>query len=124
METVFVFSTCTGQTETTGIVTTLLVEDPESVRTTNIVPVGRPIATVSAYVLDDEMRPVPTGVYGELFVATSGTARGYAANPAMTAERFVPNPFDAAGGRMYRTSDVARFAPDKQSSLGGGRTSR
>ncbi len=77
------------------------------------VPVGAPIAHSSAYLLDDDMRPVEAGAIGELYVGGDGVARGYLNLPAETAERFVPDPFAAsAGARMFRTGDLARRRPD------------
>jgi acyl-CoA synthetase (AMP-forming)/AMP-acid ligase II len=72
---------------------------------------GRPVASSSAYVLDGDLRPVPIKVKGELFVGGDGLALGYLNRPDSTAERFVPNPF-AAGERLYRTRDFARWHPD------------
>ena len=72
-------------------------------------PPGRPLANVQAYVLDAHHQPVPVGVIGELYVAGAGLARGYLGQPAMSAEKFLPNPFrDAPGARIYRTGDLAR----------------
>lgn len=75
------------------------------------VPIGRPIAGVRAYVLDQQGRPLPFGVAGDLWIGGPGLARGYANLPELTRERFAAN--DHLGeARLYRTGDRARLRPD------------
>jgi amino acid adenylation domain-containing protein len=96
-----------GPTEATTFSTTQLLDGAELSGT---VPIGRPIAHVSVYVLDDELRQAEAG---ELYVAGAGLARGYRNSPALTAARFLPDPFAGMpGARMYRTGDLARRRPD------------
>lgn len=75
--------------------------------------IGRPLNNVQAYVLDNHLRPVPMGAAGELYAGGDGIARGYCGRPDLTAERFIPDPFNGSpGSRLYRTGDLACYLPD------------
>ncbi|WP_331742728.1 amino acid adenylation domain-containing protein (plasmid) [Streptomyces sp. NBC_00868] len=99
-----------GPTETTvGCCTrTLRAEDIETCG--EAVPIGRPIANTTLFLLDAAFRPVPTGAVGELYIGGRGVGRGYLNQPDLTRERFLANPFGA--GRLYRTGDLAYYLPD------------
>src|SRR6185436_20686753 len=72
-------------------------------------PIGWPIAGTAVHLLDSELRPVPLGAVGEIFLGGAGIARGYLGQPALTAERFLPDPWSGEpGARLYRTGDLGR----------------
>jgi amino acid adenylation domain-containing protein len=97
-----------GPTETTVWCTYLPVEQVAADALT--VSIGRPIHNARMYVLDAALHPLPAGVPGELYVGGACVARGYLNRPALTAERFVPDPFSPVpGARMYRTGDRMRW---------------
>ena len=105
-----------GITETTVHVTEYELTDAR-VRAADALgasPIGRAIDDLRLYVLDAALRPVPPGVVGELYVAGPGLARGYRNRHALTAERFVADPFGAPGERMYRSGDLARWSAEGQ----------
>ena len=98
-----------GPTETTVGAVALSAEmtTSEAVAAT---PIGRPLPHMRAYILDGAMEPVPDGVVGELYLGGRGVSAGYLGRPGLTAQRFVPDPFE--GGRLYRTGDRARRLAD------------
>ncbi|MEU0032365.1 amino acid adenylation domain-containing protein [Streptomyces sp. NPDC006335] len=93
-----------GPTETTITSMAWLMREAASP-----VPIGLPVAGTTVHVLDSRLRPVPVGVAGELFIGGPGVARGYGGRPALTARRFIADPFAADGSRMYRTGDRVRW---------------
>jgi amino acid adenylation domain-containing protein len=96
-----------GPTETTTCSTYAL-------RTVEAAPtIGRPIDGTQVYVLDSQLRPVPHGETGELFIGGHGVVRGYLNNPDINQQRFIPSPFSAdRTSRLYRTGDLGRYRPD------------
>uniref|UniRef100_UPI0028A639DA non-ribosomal peptide synthetase n=1 Tax=Pseudomonas sp. TaxID=306 RepID=UPI0028A639DA len=100
-----------GITETTVHVTYRPLSRSDLQRP-NLSPIGEPIPDLSQYLLDEQLNPVPRNCIGELYIGRAGLARGYLNRAGLTASRFIPNPFDAAGGRLYRTGDLARFGAD------------
>ncbi|MYM28004.1 amino acid adenylation domain-containing protein [Duganella sp. CY15W] len=75
-------------------------------------PIGQPLPNVYCRLLDAGLNPVPVGVTGELYIGGAGLARGYLRQPALTAERFIPDPWGQSGARLYRSGDLARYRPD------------
>jgi amino acid adenylation domain-containing protein len=82
--------------------------------------IGRPIANTQVFLLDRDLRPVPPGAVGELYLAGAGLARGYLRRPDLTAARFIPHPFSSEpGARLYRTGDLARYLPNSSLAFEG-----
>ncbi len=75
-------------------------------------PIGRAVGQRRVYVLDPDLNPVPVGVVGEIHLGGDGVARGYVGRPELTAERFIPDPFAAGNGRLYRSGDLGRWRED------------
>ncbi|MEH2625097.1 amino acid adenylation domain-containing protein/non-ribosomal peptide synthase protein (TIGR01720 family) [Bradyrhizobium sp. AZCC 1719] len=100
-----------GPTETVIAPTAWLVDDA-ALTPGQPAPIGRPVGIRSAYILDADLNIVPAGVTGELFIGGVGLARGYLNRGALTAERFIPDPFGGSGARLYRTGDLARWRAD------------
>ena len=94
-----------GPTECTVDTTVHLVEPGK-------LGIGGPLPNVRTYLLDDEMQPAPIGLTAELYIGGYGLARGYLNQPALTAERFVPDPFSEPDARLYRTGDLGRWLED------------
>ncbi|RCJ32144.1 non-ribosomal peptide synthetase [Nostoc punctiforme NIES-2108] len=77
------------------------------------ISIGKAIANVQVYILDEYLQPVPIGVPGELHIGGTGLSRGYLNRPELTQEKFIPNPFKGAGeSKLYKTGDLARYLPD------------
>ncbi|MBO3750532.1 amino acid adenylation domain-containing protein [Streptosporangiaceae bacterium NEAU-GS5] len=100
-----------GPTEATVGISTRTVDAAER-ETALTLPIGRPLPGASVYVLDENLRPVPVGVPGEIFLGGDRLARGYLGKPGLTADRFLPDPYGGPGARMYRTGDVGRWTAD------------
>ena len=101
-----------GPTEAT-VGTTLYPVNAEDVQRWQVVPIGQPMQNYQLYVVDAWGRPCPVGVPGELWIASVGLARGYLHQEALTAEKFIPNPFEnALSDRVYRSGDRVRMLPN------------
>lgn len=99
-----------GATEMSSFITNSPMRAPYSMGLT--VPVGRGMDSTRLHVLDEQLRPLPAGEVGDLYVAGDRLARGYYLRADVTAERFVADPFAGAGQRMYRTGDQVRMRQD------------
>ncbi|WP_019201788.1 non-ribosomal peptide synthetase [Tsukamurella sp. 1534] len=97
--------------------TTIMTAISDALSGDGRVPIGPPVRGQGLLVLDEELRPVPVGMAGELYVAGPQLARGYHRRPQLTASRFVANPYGAPGDRMYRTGDVVRWTRDDAGKL-------
>ncbi|MCA0402147.1 MAG: amino acid adenylation domain-containing protein, partial [Proteobacteria bacterium] len=98
-----------GPSETQSISTAMAVGPGHA----GAVPIGRPIPNVSIHILDEALTPVPIGAIGELHIGGAGVGEGYLNRPALTAEKFIPDPFSAIpGARLYRSGDLARWRAD------------
>jgi len=98
-----------GPTETT---TFAACHQVTGVQQGTSVPIGRPIANTRTYILNRALKPVGIGEMGQLFIGGAGLARGYLNLPDLTAERFLPDPFDKPAERLYATGDLARYQED------------
>ncbi|MFD8850738.1 amino acid adenylation domain-containing protein [Streptomyces sp. NPDC059604] len=106
---------CYGPTEATVFATTAALDRPAPDRP---VPLGRPIAGRSLFVLDPWGHPTAPGVLGDIHVGGDGLAHGYLGRPGLTADRFVPHPFEP-GARLYRTGDLGRIGADGRIEFAG-----
>jgi|GEM_PF-6395327 len=102
-----------GPTECSDDVTHFVIEQPLSPQIIHT-PIGRPIANMQVYVLDQTMQPMPIGMPGDLWIGGVGVGRGYLHDPDLTKKMFVDDPFlpQKTGARLYKTGDLARFLPD------------
>ncbi|MBL8100976.1 MAG: amino acid adenylation domain-containing protein, partial [Anaerolineales bacterium] len=99
-----------GPTETTIWSTIYRVEKSQR-DISGGVSIGRAIANTQIYILDSNLQPAPIGVIGDLYIGGDGLSRGYLNRPKLTAEKFIPNPFDPASS-IYKTGDLARYLSD------------
>jgi tyrocidine synthetase-3 len=100
-----------GPTECTVDATYYPVDKLDILSVKSVVPIGKPLPNVQAYIMDASLQLLPIGAVGELYLAGAGLARGYLNRAELTKERFIENPFKS-GERMYRTGDLAKWLPD------------
>jgi amino acid adenylation domain-containing protein len=105
-----------GPTECTVVATSAAIGADDSSH--GLPPIGRAIDNVEIYILDGNMKRAPAGTHGEIYVGGAGVAKGYLNDAALTAERFIANPFQA-GGRLYRTGDMGSYRADGQIAFHG-----
>jgi len=98
-----------GPTENTTFSTYYIVDNIEDNWIS--IPIGSPISNSQAYILDDDLKPVPVGIVGELYVGGDGIARNYLNREKLSAEKFIDSPF-IKGKKIYRTGDIAKWLPD------------
>ncbi|WP_165423126.1 non-ribosomal peptide synthetase [Ktedonosporobacter rubrisoli] len=102
-----------GTTETTITATIYDLQNKEPSLASPTIPIGRPIANTSIYILDNLLHPVPQGILRELYIGGLGVAQCYLNRPELTAENFIPDPFGQRNGALlYRTGDQARYLAD------------
>jgi len=107
-----------GPTECTVVASSAVVFPQE--RASGLPPIGRPIDNTRIFILDANLKQVPTGQIGEMYIGGAGLSQGYLNDPTLTAERFIPNPFIAVtGDRLYRTGDLGCYLPDGQLAFHG-----
>src|SRR6185312_5141358 len=98
-----------GITETTVHVTYCELQEADTRSEGRCSPIGQGLPDLQVYILDEWLEAVPAGVAGEIYIGGAGLTRGYLRRPGLTAQRFVANPYGAAGSRLYRTGDVGRW---------------
>ena len=99
-----------GPTETHVVTCFSLQDNPD--HWPYLPPIGKPIANTQIYILDQNLKPVPQGVFGELYIGGICLARGYCNRPELTSQKFIKNPFSLDEDRLYRTGDIVRYLPD------------
>lgn len=98
-----------GPTEATVWSSVCTLKEPP---VSNTVAIGKPINNTQIYILNPALQIVPVGVIGEIYIGGAGITRGYLHQPALTAEKFIPNPFNTKGERLYKTGDLAYYQTD------------